>query len=204
MRAPDIIEFITDPQLIGLSVSPAQETLLRAIYGLPLPSPDHLDLWRQCAGREAYPERPFGEVTVIAGARAGKDSRIAAPIICYEALFGGHEAHLGKGEQAVIPLVAQDHRATRIAFSHIRAYLTGSPLLASEVEEVLSLEIHLRTRVSVYCFPCTQRSLRGWSSPAAVLDELAFFRLEGQADSDAEVQASVRRGMLTFPSPRLV
>ena len=87
--APDIIEFVTDPQLLGLTVSPAQETLLRGIYGLPLPSADHLDLWHQCTGRETYPAQPFGEVTVIAGARAGKDSRIAAPVVLYEALFGG-------------------------------------------------------------------------------------------------------------------
>jgi hypothetical protein len=36
------------------------------------------------------------------------------------------------------------------------------------------------------------------------MDELAFYRLEGQADSDAEVQASIRRGMIAFPVTRLV
>jgi hypothetical protein len=36
------------------------------------------------------------------------------------------------------------------------------------------------------------------------MDELAFFRLEGSADSDVEIQASIRRGMLSFPRPRLV
>ena len=43
--APDIIQFVTDPQLLGLNLSPAQETLLRAIYGLPL-TPAQRDLWR--------------------------------------------------------------------------------------------------------------------------------------------------------------
>ena len=33
---PDIIEFVTDPQLLGLALSEAQEALLRAIYALPL------------------------------------------------------------------------------------------------------------------------------------------------------------------------
>ncbi len=33
---PTIIEFVTDPQLLGLSISPAQETLLRSINGLAL------------------------------------------------------------------------------------------------------------------------------------------------------------------------
>ena len=35
---------------------------------------------------------------MIAGARAGKDSRTAAPIVVYEALFGGHQAYLVKGD----------------------------------------------------------------------------------------------------------
>lgn len=40
---PSIVDFVTDSQLLGLSISPAQETLLRAIYGLPL-DVDHLEL----------------------------------------------------------------------------------------------------------------------------------------------------------------
>ena len=163
-----------------------------------------MDIFHLCTSREGYPGHVFGEATVVAGARAGKDSRIAAPIVCYEALFGGHDKHLARGERAVIPLVAQDQRATKVAFGYIRDYLINSPLLASMVEEVLSLEIQLVNRVSISCFPCTQRSLRGWSIPAAVLDEVGFFRLEGSADSDVAVQASVRRGMLAFPSTRLV
>ena len=40
--------------------------------------------------------------------------------------------------------------------------------------------------------------------PAGVMDELAFFRLAGQANADVEVQASIRRGMVSFPDTRLV
>ena len=200
---PDIIEFVTDSQLLGLAISPAQETLLRAIYGLPLDA-DQRDLWFLCTGRERYPSHSFGEVTILAGARSGKDSRIAAPIICYEAVLGGHHHRLSKGERGVIPLVAQDGRASRIAFSYIRDYLATSPVLRSQVADVLSTEIALTNGLSISCFPSTLRSLRGWSIPAGVLDELAFFRLEGSADSDVEIQASMRRGMLAFENTRLV
>lgn len=203
MSAPTITEFVREPDFLGLSLSEAQESLLRAVYGLPM-SETQLDLFRLCTGRERYGGQGFGEVTVIAGARAGKDSRIAAPVVCYEALFGAHEKALSKGERAVIPLVAQDQRATKVAFGYVRDYFTRSSLLSSMVEEVLSLEIQLRNGVSVACFPCTQRSLRGWSIPAGVMDEIAFFRLEGSADSDAEIQASIRRGMVSFPSTRLI
>jgi hypothetical protein len=202
-RLPDIFEFVTDPDLLGLTLSPAQETLLRAIYGLPL-SADQRDLYRACTGRHTVPTASFSEATVIAGARAGKDSRVAAPIACYEAVFGRHHRHLARGERGVIPLVAQDQRATKIAFGYIRDYLTRLRVLSNLVEEVLATEIVLANRITLMCFPCTLRSLRGWSMPAGVMDELAFYRLEGQADADVEVQASIRRGMIAFPSTRLV
>src|SRR5258708_5711351 len=123
---PTVVQFVTDQQLLGLSVSPAQETLLRAIYGLPM-SEAQVELYRACTGRRTPPAAGFSEATVIAGARAGKDSRIAAPIVCYEAVFGGHERHLSRGERGIIPLVAQDARAARIAYGYVRDYFTRSP-----------------------------------------------------------------------------
>ena len=64
---PDIVEFATDPQLLNLSLSPAQESLLRSIYGLPLTG-EHVDLFHECTGRSELPVAPFAEATVIAGA----------------------------------------------------------------------------------------------------------------------------------------
>lgn len=200
---PDIIEFVTDNQLLGLSISPAQEACLRSIYGLPL-ADEQRELFYQCTGRSTYSGKPFAEASILAGARGGKDSRIAAPIVCYEAIFGGHEGHLGKGERGVVPLVAQDFRANRIAFHYIKDYLVSSPLLAGMIDDRLTYEIKLSNRMDILCFPCTNSALRGWSNPAGVLDELAFFRLEGSSNSDAEIQASIRRGMIGFPSTRLV
>jgi hypothetical protein len=203
-RPPDIITFVTDPRFLGLSISPAQETLLRGIYGLPLVTEEQRDIWHLCTER-AYPAHPFSEVTVISGARGGKDSRIAAPIVLYEAIFGGHEHRVSKGERGVIPLVAQDARAVKVAFGYIRDYLIQSPVLSALVDgPPLASEINLTNGLSIMCFPCTLRSMRGFSIPAAVLDELAFFRLEGQADSDVEIQTSLRRGMIGFPTTRLV
>jgi len=180
---PSIVEFVTDPQLLGLSISPAQETLLRATYGLPL-TEEQFGLWRRCTGREMYPATPFGETTDICGARGGKTSRYAAPILAYEAIFGQHEQHLGRGERCVFPLVAQDSRGTRVAFGYVRDYLTGSPLLSRMIEEVYAAEIRLSSGSLIDCFACTLRALRAVSIPCGVLDELGFYRLEGSADAD--------------------
>ena len=117
-RNVSIVDFVTDPQLLGLSISQPQETLLRSIYGLPL-SGSRQDIWQQCTGRETYPRHGFSEATIICGARSGKDSRIATPIGAFEASLGDHEKHLAKGERAVIPLVAQDMRGSKITFSRL-------------------------------------------------------------------------------------
>lgn len=203
MNAPTITELVSDPQLLALSLSAAQQTLLKAIYGLPLDA-EELALWAQCTGRPSPPTAPFQEVTVLAGARAGKDSRVGAPIAIFEAAFGGHERHLAPGERATVVLVAQDHRATKVALGYIRDGLERSPLLRAMVAEIRAQEIELATGVVVSCFPCTTSSLRGWSIPVAVLDEVGFWRLEGSSDSDVEVQASVRRGMVNFARTKLV
>ncbi len=203
MKRPTIVEFVTEAAWIGITLSPAQAVLLRAIYGLALDE-DEQEIWRTCTGRTAYAGQEFAEVTVIAGARAGKDSRIAAPIVLYEALFGGHEAQLGKGERGVIPLIAQDQRATRVAFGYIRDYAVKSPTIQQLIAEEREAELRFTNRMAVACFACTAKSVRGWSIPAAVMDELAFFRAETGADTDVEVQAAVRRGMVGFGRTRLV
>ncbi|OGA02870.1 MAG: hypothetical protein A3I00_05790 [Betaproteobacteria bacterium RIFCSPLOWO2_02_FULL_64_12] len=200
---PSIIDFVEDANLLNLSLSPYQRTLLKAIYGLSL-TPDERAIYRECTGRTEYHARPFGEVTVISGARGGKDSRIAAPVVVYEAVFGGHERSLARGERGVVPLVAQDARAAKIAFGYIKDYFTRSSLLAPLVDDVLASDIVLTNGLTVSCFASTMKSLRGWSIPCAVLDELAFYRLEGASDSDVEIQASIRRGMIAFPSTKLV
>src|SRR2546426_2208760 len=204
MTPPTIVEFVEDPQLLGLSISPAQRTLLKSAYGLPLDD-EEFDLFRACTGRATYPGHAFSEITVVSGARGGKDSRVAAPVVLYEALFGGHERHVAKGETGTIVLVAQDRAATGVAFNYITAYLQRSPVLAAMLDgEPLANSLRLRNGLVIQCFPCTLRSMRGYSVPVSILDELSFFRLEGSADSDAEIQASVRRGMINFANARLI
>lgn len=197
---PDIITFATHPSFLGLSISPAQETLLRGIYGLPLVTDEQRAIWALCTERPYIVGHQYPEASVLAGARSGKDSRIAAVVVLYEALFGGHAERAAKGETVMIPLIAQDARASGIAYGYIRSYLEQSPALASQLAgEPLTDRLTLTNGVVIACMPCTRTTARGFSIPVAVLDEVAFYRLEGAANSDAEIQASVRRGMIAFP-----
>jgi hypothetical protein len=164
-----------------------------------------LDIWQQCTCRETYPKYGFSEATIICGARSGTDSRIATPTAAFEAALGNHEKYLAKGERAVIPLVAQDMRGSRIAFNYLKCYFTESPLLKSMLEdEPLSNEIRLKNRTSIMCFPSTQSSLRRWSMPVGIMDEVGFWRLDGSVDCDTEIQTSIRGGMINFDRTKLI
>lgn len=197
----NLVEFVTDPQLLNRSISPAQEVLLRAIDGLPLVTDEQRELWEQCTGRgrEDYLEgHRYPEVTVICGARSGKDSRIAVPAMLYEATRGGHEQFLGRGERGIMPIVAQDQRATAVAFNYAKDYLSNSPLLAPMVADIRKSEIELVNGITLMTFPSTAPSLRAWSTAVGCMDELAFF--EG---NDHEIQMSMIRGGINFPNPRI-
>jgi len=202
---PTLVDFVTDKQMLGLSISPAQRTLLKVIDASPTLSPKETEIFARCTGRVTYTPREYPEFTVIAGARAGKDSRIAGPVALYEAIFGGHETKAHKGEMPIVALVAQDARAVNIAFSYIRDYLTGSPILKNMLaEEPLATSLKLTNGVTIMCFPSTLRSMRGFSICCAIMDELAYFALEGQADSDKSIQDSITRGMINFPDAKLI
>lgn len=204
MTKPSIIDFVTDPQMLGLAISPAQQTCLKSIYGMPLTKPE-LRLFQQCTGRSTPAPLGYPEATIVSGARGGKDSRIAAPTVLYEAIFGGHDRAASIGETPVVALVAQDTKAAGIAFRYIKDYLLKSPLLRSMLAgEPLAMSLRLTNGLVIQCFPSTSTSMRGYSICTAILDEIAYFALEGMADSDAEIQASIFRGMINFEHTKLI
>ena len=100
----------------------------------------------------------------------------------------------------MIPLVAQDLRATRVAFSYIRDALVGSSLLKSMVADVLTLEIVLTNRTTILCFPCTLRSLRAGASGRGAR-RAGVLSPRGPGRLGCEIQAAIRRGMLAFRHP---
>lgn len=198
---PSILEFVTDPQLLGLTVSPAQAAILKTRTGEGLDAEER-EAWQRMTGLGLEHFGPRQSMTLVAGARSGKGSRICAPLAVFESLFGGHERHTTKGETPVCAVFAQGQREAGIMFAYIRASLTESPMLRALVEdEPLKTELRLTNGVRIQTFPSTARAARGASIFAGIMDEVAWYRLEGSADSDAEVQNSIRRGTLGFPNP---
>lgn len=199
---PDIITFTTSADYLGLEISVPQRALLKVSYGLEL-TEDEMVHFRQCTGRTLDPRTNFTTVVVIAGARAGKDSRLVGPTALYEAVLGGHK--ISKGETATIGLYAQGKEAAAVTFDYISKYATESPKLADMVKgQPLRSKLTLDNNFVIRTFPATRIAGRAYSFPVAVLNESAFYRFEGAANADTEILTSVRRGMLNFPKRKLL
>jgi hypothetical protein len=189
---PTIEEFVTGRQYLGLRPTPYQLTLQKAMYGLAL-TDQELDIWRESTGGREYPGKPFPELTCIAGARSGKNSYIGTPILLYEALYGGFSPN--RGETCAVVLVAQDARAATISLDLARAYLKESPLLSKFLVKATKDALILSNGIRFMVFPCTSRSIYGFSIVGAAMDELGRFRFEGAADTDVDIQHAIWRGM---------
>lgn len=201
---PTIIEFVTDPQLIGdPDLSPAQETFLRALYGLS-PSEEQAAIFRECTGADYTTPRRYSEAAALCGRRSGKTRKLLSRIAIYEAVLGGHERHLARGERGVFLIVAQSFRAGKnLAFKAIEADLTGSPLLRSMVAEIRADEIDLTNGITIAVYPPSFRAFRGLTLVSLMADEIAFWNVEG-VNPDREVLAAARPAMATIPGAKLI
>ena len=198
----NVIDFIKELNLLeGSELSPAQETILKATYGLEL-NPAELDIFRRGTGREIYEPREHTEATVIAGRQGGKTSRIDAIIAVYEAC---RDHGLKRGERAYVLLIAPVTEQAQIAFSSIRNYILASPVLKRKVLKIRKSQIDLDNGITIACYPCSQITIRGIRVVAAILDELGFWRDELTAANPAEaVLSALRPAMATFANYKLI
>ncbi len=186
----NIIEFITHPELLNDRIlSVAQQTFLKSIYGVALNSEEE-KIYQRATGRLEIVLGEQREVTLIAGRRAGKTSKIAAPIALYEA-FRDH--HLARGDRGYVMLIAPAKYQAEIAMRFIRAYLNSSPLLKRFVARERSDEVELTNGITIACYPCSYIAVRGVSVVCAICDELAFWHhKETAANPEEEVLAALR------------
>jgi hypothetical protein len=198
-NAPTLLEFVVD--WLGLEVSVYQRSLLKVIDGAPRLTGEEFDAFKLATKRTRYVSRRYLMITVIAGARSGKDSRLAVPLLLYHALFVDHRAT--KGETLIFPLLAQDRLGSDTAFNYAVGYLRGHPVLNAMVEEYLSNEIRLVGGGVIRCYPATAAAVSGVSAPCGIMDEVGFLPRTGR-DSDIEIEASLFTRMASFPNKQLI
>lgn len=229
LRIP-FIEALEEPLLFaahnqGLSL--AQRSLLKQSYGAPLDETavdafnmSEMDYWSVFQGdceldelgyvmkvghRRPYVPNNYREAWLIVGRRGGKTDRFASTIVAYEALCGGHESYVRSGQPAICFQIAQDLRMARYSLHFIRATLESSPIGRKAIKQITADKIELKNGVCIYCVPPTTKSVRGFASPVAVLDEVGMWYQESDsANPDYEIYRALTPGQIQFPNRRIV
>lgn len=201
LQGMDALRFAT--HAVGEPLSEAQTTLLKAMYGLPL-TPGEAHCFETCTGRvPPHPPRPFHDVTVICGRRSGKSSRIVANVAAFEAVLGGHEAALARGEEAVIHVVGPHRDLADTTLNMVKGKFQV-PLLRPLVRDDQVNTLRLKSGVVIEVETASKLAGRSRGGPLVILEEVAFFPSEESAEPDVEILAALRPTMLTYPGARLL
>jgi hypothetical protein len=221
---------ISEPRLLKPrfgELSLAQQTVLKSIYGLPL-SADRVDAagfsevdhYWATQGYGTYDElgyltqvnrpaltyvpREYPEAWMVSGIRAGK-SEIAAFISTYESTCGGHEAYTRKGKRVIWFQIAQDLGQAQYSLHAIRANLDSMGFMKGRIQAVTARRIDLWNGMTVATNPPTIRSVRGYDSPGAVMDEVAVWWQEAEsANPDYEIYNQLLSRQAQFRFPKIV
>jgi len=197
--APSLVTFVTE--WLDLDISLYQRTLLKVLDASPRLTAQEFEAFKLATKRTRYVARHYAMACLICGARSGKDSRIAVPLLLWHALFVDHKA--STGEPLIFPLLAQDRLGASTAFNYAQGYLKSLPVLNAQVAEYLTDEIRLVSGNIIRCYPATAAGVSGVSSPFGIMDEVGFLPRQGR-DSDVEIEASLFTRMATFPHKGLV
>jgi hypothetical protein len=153
----------------------------------------------------AYVPQNYREAWVVIGRRGSKSDAIAATQVAYEALCGGHEDYVRKGQRALCFQVAQDLRMARYSLHFISAALESSPIGKKAIQQTTADRIDLSNGLTVCVVPPTLKSVRGYACPVAVLDEVGvWYQDSDAANPDYEIYRALSPGMLQFPNKLLM
>jgi hypothetical protein len=204
----DIITAIHDKHLFrkffkDLATWQSWLVFLKALFALAMDQ-EELALYRQCTGRQAPPEKPFGEAWAPTGRRSGK-SLIAALVAVFLACFRDYRKYLAPGERAHILIVAADRAQAGVILRYVKGFLASNKMLSKLVEAERAESVDLTNRVTIQVATCSYRSIRGFTVVAAICDEIAFWRSEENAANPAnEVLRAVRPSLATIPDSLLL
>lgn len=197
---PSIIDFVTDPHLLGPHfLGPSWDrwrAVLRAAFALPMSS-DDLALFHEVAGDRTPPAKPVRELVCAVGRGGGKDS-IASALATFIACTAPTDT-LRPGEKNTVLLIATDRDQARIAHSYIAGYFDQTPLLHALAPRRYGDELVLDNGSEIVVGTNSMRSVRGRRYCCAIYDEVAFWSDESYANPDVEVDAAIAPGLARCP-----
>ncbi|GGD42139.1 hypothetical protein [Sinisalibacter lacisalsi] len=194
-----IRDAMTDRQLFGTTFGgdsfAAWRALLAGFYNLALDD-DEAATWMALTGRAETPQEAAHELWLAVGRRGGK-SHVAGLLAIYEACFTDHRERLAPGEVATAMVIASDRRQARSVMRYISGLVNENPMLRRMVLRENSEQIEFANRAAIEVHTASHRAVRGYTLSAAILDEIAFWHVEG-ANPDVEVIAALRPALATL------
>ncbi|MBA7529539.1 hypothetical protein ES705_21737 [subsurface metagenome] len=202
----NIIDFATGQDWLNISFKkrPAQEVILRVIYGMPL-NDDQLKIYRKITKNrkefEAGIEKE--EAILVLGARSGK-SLIASIIGLYESTREKWTKYLMKGESGYCVIIStRQKQSEQIIGANCLRLMENSNNLRKYIRDHTQSELILKNNMRILSLPCTTRAGLGIPIICLIMDEIGHFYTEGaKADKDIYSYTNPRRAQ--FPGSKLI
>lgn len=202
----DIIEFATGVNWLNLSFKerPAQETVLRIIYGLPL-NDEQLKIYRKITKNrkefEAGIEKE--EAVLVLGARSGK-SLIASIIALFEGTRKKWAKYLRPGEAGYIEVIStRQKQSEQIIGANCLRLMENSYNLKGYIKDSTQSELTLRNNIKILSLPCNTTSGRGLPIICLIMDEIGHFFVEGKR-ADETIFNALNPRRAQFPGSKLI
>ncbi len=203
----NIVQALDDPAIFrgvirDRSTWGAWRGFMKGLFGLPMDDTE-AETFRACTGRATLPTEAFAAAWLVCGRRGGKSFALAL-IAVFKACFVNYRPYLATGERATIVIVAADRRQARVIFRYVVGIMQAVPALRAMIAGETAEELRLTTPVSIEVMTASSRTIRGYAVPVALLDEAAYWTVEGSTDADIDIIAALRPAMKQFPQPMLL
>ena len=177
--------------------------VLKALFAVKMTKKE-LEEYKVRTGREFPPKTQVSEGWLIVGRRGGK-SFIMAILAVFFGTFINWMPYLRPGEKAAIFVVAADRDQARIIFRYILGILENIPMLGARMEKPPTARtIELVGNVVIEVRTASFRTIRGYTTAAVLMDEIAFWRSEGSLNPDYEILEAIRPSMDTLPGSMMI
>jgi Terminase large subunit, T4likevirus-type, N-terminal len=182
----------------------AWRPFLRSLDGRA-PTPDQMETFWKLSGRTVPFAVPPRQAQACCGRRSGK-TRIAALVCATAAAFWDHKSYLAKrGERARIILLSQTRDQATVARGYVLSLLESHPVTKALIESSNGDVIALKNRCDVVLQAASFRSVRGFTVPLVVADEVALWRDADTSQNPArEIFRALTPSMVSVPLPLLL
>ncbi|HEY8097419.1 MAG TPA: hypothetical protein VIE65_15170, partial [Methylobacter sp.] len=196
-------KMVEDQKLMGKQLVPEsfqkQKIILIASEGEEL-SREEAEIYKEMSGGRIYvPGQRPDEIWWTKGRRAGGTITMSVKA-AFVALSHGPaiNARLAPGERASIPLLGSVKTQARKGHQYLSGIFQTIELFREYLLGITAETISLNNNIDFEIHVNDFKSIRGITSPLAIIDEIAFFDQQNSANPDTEVLNAIRPSLASL------